>query len=38
MLTYQNTTEGTSQGHLCTLFLLYQEKGGEGPGAPHSRP
>ena len=35
MLTYQNTTEGTSQGYFCTLFLLYQGKG-EGPGAPHS--
>ena len=32
MLTYQNTTEGTSQGYFCTLFLLYQGKGGQGQG------
>lgn len=38
VLRRQNTTGATSQGHLCTMFLLYQEKEGEGPGAPHSRP
>lgn len=37
MLHHQNTTGATPQGHLCTMFLLYQGKG-EGPGAPHSRP
>lgn len=34
MLHHQNTTGATSQGHFCTLFLLYQEKEGRGPRGP----
>ena len=34
MLTHQNTTGATSQGHFCTMFLLYQEKEGRGPRGP----
>lgn len=32
MLPHQNTTGATSQGHFCTMFLLYQGKGGQGQG------
>ena len=32
MLHHQNTTGATSQGHFCTMFLLYQGKGGQGQG------
>lgn len=36
MLHHQNTTGATSQGHFCTMFLLYQEKGerAQGPRTP----